>query len=102
MKSIFFLLLGLFTLSQGFCNEREKIYIQPNQISIATDGIFVHLDNQWIPTETLHADANGIYITNDLRDERKWIDWICPHCKTINGPLDFRCKNPNCPSNKKK
>jgi hypothetical protein len=87
MRNIFlFFIVGLSSLVFG----SEKTYIQPDQIAFAQDGIYVQIDNQWIPTESIHADACGIYVTEDTRDITHW---ICPRCHHENGLFTRRCKN---------
>lgn len=66
--------------------QNNKRYVQPNQIAIEENNIFVQLDNKWFPTESLHVDANGLFVTNDER-ETDPLHWYCPHCNYKN---DFR------------
>lgn len=101
---LFFVLstLGIFSISQGFGNEtqsskcREKIYVHSNQVSVSQNGIYVNVNNQWIPTDSLHTDAQGIYVMSDaLVDEKKWgpMYWICPECGYQNSFTSNACEN---------
>ncbi len=101
MKNVRFLFfLFLQGLTCGFCEDFspcEKNYVHPSQIHIEPNGIFIHVYGRWFKTEALYMDAGGPYFTNALQDD--WsIYWKCPRCGFLNGPLDNRCKNPNCPS----
>ncbi len=96
MKYISFFVLALFTLSvAGYCLEGQthdlhnKTYVQPNQVALSESGIFVFLENAWIPTEALHSDASGMYVTN-LLDE-KLLGWRCPKCGYWNSWLVNTC-----------
>jgi hypothetical protein len=95
----------------GFCEEDkkilkefkpcEKIHLNPNQICIEPNGIFVNVFEQWFRTDALYVDGEGIYFTNAQTED--WsIYWKCPSCGHVNGPLDSRCQNKECPTRKKK
>jgi hypothetical protein len=86
--ALFFILLTSWAFAQD--NPSERICVQPDQILFHQNSIFVHIDNQWIETESIHADARGIYITDDIRDI---FHWICPKCGYQNGLFDKRCQN---------
>lgn len=97
-------------MGHGFCEEGrkahnefkqcEKMYVNPDQVSIEPNGIFVNVQEKWFMAEALYADTNGIYFTSASSSD--WsIYWKCPYCGYINGPLDNRCQNKDCPSRKK-
>jgi hypothetical protein len=77
---IFFLIIGFFSASQGFSyeqqgiNRSEKIYVQLNQVLLSQNGIYVHLNNEWVPTEAIHLDTEGLYVTDNAIG-----DWKCPN-----------------------
>ena len=91
---IFALLLSVFCVSQGFCHERqdrsssEKVYVQPNQISFLSDGIFILLNNQRVPVDAISVDSNGVYASSvkfsrtcpKRGHENKWYANQCANC----------------------
>jgi hypothetical protein len=79
-----------FGQSEMLSNQYKKIYVQPEQITLTQDGIFVYLENQWISTDILQVDAEGIYVS---QDERDWFHWKCPSCQYINSSVtDSHCR----------
>ncbi|MDP1608198.1 MAG: hypothetical protein Q8L98_02655 [Chlamydiales bacterium] len=92
----FFLIIGIFVVSQAFSQEKqeinqsEKIYVQPDQISLLPDGISVCLNSQWFPVNAIYSDSQGVYVTN-----LSFFTWICPKCGWENSWLDNQCQN--CP-----
>lgn len=74
----------------------EKVYIVPEGLKMTSDRIFVHLNDQWVQTDTLFTDAQGMYIHVPTPSENgcregfvpcrncdrcvKWYYNICPHC----------------------
>ena len=91
MQCVLLLLAAMFTLSDGYCSEGSKIYVEPNQIAISEHGIFVNVDNAWFATEAIHADAAGIY-TTELVDSNKYTEWICRYCRHVNSWLINACQ----------
>jgi hypothetical protein len=91
---IFFLIIGFFSASQGFSyeqqgiNRSEKIYVQLNQVSLSENGIYVNLNNEWIPTEAIHLDTEGLYVTDNAIG-----DWKCPKCHHQNKWYHSHCQN---------
>jgi hypothetical protein len=80
-------LINIWGVPYGFCEEQkrnEKIYIQPNQIHIESNGIFIKLFDEWIMTDSLSVDVNGVYVDHSLRGERIHINWVCPKCSHEN------------------
>lgn len=69
----------------------EKIYVQPDQIAITNEGIFIKHNNEWIPTGSIQYDASGLFISN-TSDE--WsIRWFCPKCGHSNAAWRNTCEN---------
>lgn len=67
------------------------MYVQPDQIAITHEGIFLQLYDEWIPTEALHYDTSGLFITN-MSDE--WsVHWTCSVCGYSNSLWRNTCKN---------
>ena len=94
--------MGVFWSSQGVCGEwgginstsrAERVYVQPHQILIEPNGIFVNISNQWFATESVSVDLEGIYVNNLAQEENVRLQWRCGKCGAINGPFDFRCQN---------
>jgi len=87
------LIAMFFTLSYGNCAEEtrleacEKVYVQPDQISITGDGIFVYVGNVWLAAKALHADAAGVFARGPDVD---WT-WTCP-CGEENSVFRASCK----------
>jgi len=96
MKYIFLFLATIYSLSGGYCFEgpkidsRDKTYVQPEQIAFSGGGIFVLLGNAWLATESIHADASGMYVTT-LADS-KFFGWKCPRCGHENSSLVNMCE----------
>jgi len=95
MKYISLFLATIYSLSGGYCFEGSKIdscnktYVQPEQISFSDGGIFVLLGNAWLATESVHADASGMYVTNIV--DSKFFGWKCPKCGYENSSLVNMC-----------
>jgi len=89
------LIATVFALSYGDCAEErrlescEKVYVQPGQISITGEGIFVYVSNEWLAAEALHADALGVYA------KAKWM-WICSVCGYENSCCKPVCQECGC------
>ena len=95
-------------LSEIFANQSEciisivedRIYVNPEKIFPTTQGLFLNVNEaEYIVIPTLHSDAQGCYI-QQVYDTR--VTKPCPYCgwERISGA--FKCRNPNCPSNKPK
>lgn len=50
-----------------------KIYVEPEQLAVSSEGIFMQLDEQWFHVGTLSSDATGIFAQD-------WtlVDYGCP------------------------
>lgn len=91
-------LIAIVTLySLAYCQDKtineqcKKTYVQPQQIALTPNEILVCVDNQWISTDILRSDAQGIYI---CKDERDWLHWKCPRCGHMNSSVtDSHCTN---------
>jgi hypothetical protein len=93
----FFACVGIFFGAYGFCDCEEKVYVQPNQISITPNAIFINILDRWFATETLCVDSGGVYVTSASKDGYAPLKWKCPYCGWIGGITDSYCKNPKCP-----
>lgn len=69
----------------------ERIYLDSHQIAINDNQLFVFIANQWVSTDALFADVNGIYTLG-----RKWYEpWECGYCGAVNPPTRIVCWNCN-------
>lgn len=69
----------------------EKWYVQPNQIAITEEGIFISMDDEWINADAIHRDHTGLYIT---KAEDEWsTKWECPKCHHSNSAWRNTCYN---------
>lgn len=83
---------------------QAKLYFDANDLEIADNVIYIHLENTWLETQVLRTDQQGLYIfQNDItncgigsKGEKKW---KCPYCYNW-WPIGQRCKNSECPTNK--
>ena len=97
--AIFVSLIPLFYTLNVFaapCQD-QKTYVTPEQLNINSKGIFLNLDNQWIETNALFSDENGIYIRSlspqEMGCRKNYFPCrncdrcvhakyeICPHCE---------------------
>ena len=63
--------------------EQEKTYVHLDQIHIDEEGIFVQIDNEWIPISGVYFDHSGLFIQNvELRGNPS--SWVCSNCGTSN------------------
>ncbi len=88
MKYILFLFL-LIGITCGYSAElpkfesSEKIYLQPEQISISENGIFVNIANAWFAIAAICHDAKGIYV-DEARVGIEYFTWECRYCHFVN------------------
>ena len=102
MRNVFFRISCLFLMFCGFAHAQqedrtaakfvscEKFYVQPNQISMTQDGIFILNEDTWIMTDAIHHDGSRLYISS--MSEEWSFSWECPICHHINGPFDKSCQ----------
>lgn len=69
--------------------EPQKIYVQPAQIVINDQGIFVYVENEWISAESISIDSYGMYAQCSNPDLRTW---RCTRCNFINAYWDDYCQ----------
>ena len=69
----------------------EKIYVQPDQIVIESEGIFAYIAGEWTPVELISTDARGLYAMYKNPDLRTW---RCLRCNFINSYWNDRCQGP--------
>lgn len=67
MKNFLILIIAVFTLFSSpnlRANSEDKIYIQPHQISLSNEGIYVMLEEDSIPEEVsvIQHDDKGLFI----------------------------------------
>lgn len=70
--------------------DREKIYVQPDQIVILSKGIFAYIQGDWTPVESISIDSFGVYAKRSNPDLRPW--W-CPNCNFCNSYWEKYCQN---------
>lgn len=83
---------------EGSKENKDKIYIQPEQIHISQEGIFIFDNEKCLRIEQLNCDENGIYVFATELDK---ITDKCPNghkiwCGRCGGCVTrwckFRCK----------
>jgi hypothetical protein len=68
----------------------EKVYVSPGSIYVSQDAIYMHVNEQFIPVESLAIDEGGVYAN---------LGGYCLNCgKVYFGPYDSHLKN--CPARK--
>lgn len=67
-----------------------KYYPKPNQIHVTLNGIYIEIDDNFYPAESLNMDKDGVYAFFGLFGQ-------CSLCG-VNISI-FGCINPNCPAN---
>lgn len=72
MRFILFLLFYGFTCGCFADSEAHgyKIYIQPEQLTICNEGMFIFIGEEQFLVEQLHCDAQGIYCFLDRISDR--------------------------------
>jgi hypothetical protein len=77
-----FVMCALFSLKTDlFGCEEGKHYIKQESIVVQDDGIFLHVGEDWVPINTLYADANGLY----LKEAKwPWTPFKCASCEHFN------------------
>ena len=77
MRMTLFLGIFAFLLPMTFyanpVEEPEKIYLEPSQVAFADRGIFIFIAGEWIPVDSIHSDARGLYVASKYPRSR----WIC-------------------------
>lgn len=55
------------------CFSCQKIYVEPEQLAVSSEGIFMQLDEEWFHVGTLSSDSSGIFVQD-------WtlVDYGCP------------------------
>jgi hypothetical protein len=99
MKKFVTLVVALFGFSYAVCAKEpqfaanKKVYVHPSQLYILENGIFVSMQNEWVPAESVHMDANGVYVMVDNASNGAW---YCRYCNTANPAWRTECKNQAC------
>lgn len=65
----------------------EKRYIDPSNVCFEQKEIYVQLDQNWVVTNAVYADADGFYIL-----EAKG-GWTCGYCSYYNEGNTWTCDN---------
>lgn len=89
MKFIIFLVC-LFSSSYFFAAESEesdKIYLNPGQIVVSENNIYLELDNQWVPVKAVLVDKRGVYT------KPCFLAWDCSSCGWPNNSRALVCAN---------
>jgi hypothetical protein len=56
-----------------------KFYVDPNIVCVSSEGIFIKINNNFIPVESVSMDGGGIFIIS-----YKAVRWVeCPICHHI-------------------
>jgi hypothetical protein len=88
------------TSNEEYCVKvygEDRIYLHAKNIHVTDNGLFLRInDNEMVRLNALISDSSGCSVTTD--GWRIEVFNFCPQC----GKRYFvRCKNPDCPSNKK-
>ncbi len=79
--------------------DAEKFYVQPEDLWITKEGIFLCSRNgKTIPIQSVQSDNSGIFVTFS-KDNRRYVTYICPGCGVIYNWWEF-CNTPGCPENR--
>jgi hypothetical protein len=108
---ILFIALGVNCFAECNCPKPPtfidcpKTYITPNQVAFSESEIFVQIDHCILQTESISADAQGIYFKN-VRDGCGPSQWRCKRvddngmvCDTCNWEWNYTCSR--CKKDKK-
>jgi hypothetical protein len=71
----------------------QKYYVHPSQVNFYEQGILVAIHDQWIQTDALYHDKNGIYITDFSTTDTFW---MCAACGNGNPDEESFCSNKTC------
>ncbi len=112
--NVVFFIFGLFATLNVFSNESslvealsfnenacvhhyddEKIYLKEDIIKVTQQGIFLIINGNLIPLETLHSDNQGVFIYASVSKHR------LKKCRGCGEYYTFWCTNPNCPLKQK-
>ncbi len=70
----------------------EKTYVNPDQVQLSEQALFVNIGDVWVQPTAIQVDANGLffnaYFNNVMPDEV----WQCK-CRFWNKPWAEYCKN---------
>jgi hypothetical protein len=73
----------------------NRVYLEPGTVYISPNQIFLNLNGQLLPIETLSTDEGGIFVTVEgvLNATRKNNEaWKCRRCGRINSIEDKWCE----------
>lgn len=69
--------LNQFLTANKVCDSR--VYIEPDSIYVAPNGIFLNLAGEWLQIQSLSSDKNGIFVSLREIEAGIWGDtWKCP------------------------
>ncbi len=63
---------GLSALEKTDFSNTTKIYIDPQNVHFHENNIYVGVNQNWLQTDAIHADENGLYMVDY---------WMCEYCK---------------------
>lgn len=84
MRSFFVLAVTLICTALFGESQREKIYVDSQNIAFDGNTILINIDSIWMKTHALYSDGQGMYIDG-------YDSWMCPVCKYINPEETLQC-----------
>ena len=80
-----------------------KLYFKTENIVIDDNAIFVSISDDWIETNVIRSDEQGLYVNvEDVREGGSRVqpnpNYKCPYCFHPT-PLGEKCKRKDCPKN---
>jgi len=87
----FLFIISLFSLNNTFA--QDKNYVNPKNVTIADNGIFVNLDGLMITVNDIAYDEQGMYISSENLNNEDKQAWICQNddCLTHNWSWRTTC-----------
>lgn len=85
-----FLLIMTAAASSLFCEaerSNEQIRISPKEVHVSDQGIFIFLNEQWVPVELFKDSKKARFSIQPLYQQRSWgLFWEC-ECGAVNSSL---------------
>ncbi len=85
----YFIILALLTVSIAYghaAHEEEKLYVQPGSIYVASNGIFLNIDDEFYGVTSVEVDEKGVYIPVPIagfcgkHGQYPGSSTVCPYC----------------------